>query len=114
MPKQGTNIKSLYSLRNEEAIVEFLSQNRDLMEYLLDAPAKIREIFGDDVKLELELHTDPEENWDELFIVIVTSVSPKEVIEMERQLFKEWFGKIVDKIGGRLNYTSEIHHDEIK
>lgn len=113
MVKQGTNIKSLYSLINEEAIVEFLLQNPDLMEYLLEAPAKIREIFGD-VKLELELHTDPEENWDELFIIIVTSASPKEAIEMERRLLKEWFGKIVDKIGGRLNYTSEIHRDEIK
>jgi len=102
------NIKSLYFLRNEEAIAEFLSQNRDLIKYLLVAPDKIREIFGDNVKLELELHTDPEERWDELFIVIVTSTSPGEVIKMEKQLFKKWFTKIMDRVGGRLNYTSEI------
>jgi hypothetical protein len=106
--KQATNIKSLYLLRNKKVIAKFLSQNRDLVKYLLEAPTKIYEIFGDNVKLELELHTDPEENWDELFIIVVTPASPKETIEMERQLFKEWFGKIIDKVSGRLNYTSEI------
>lgn len=80
----------------------------------MDAPDKISEIFGDNVKLELELHTDPEENWDELFIIIVTSASPKEAIEMEKRLFKEWFSKIINRVGGHLNYTFEIQRNEMK
>jgi hypothetical protein len=59
----------------------------------------------------LELYSDPEEEWDELFIVIKSPYSAEEAIELEKKLFDEWFVNIIDKVNNRLNFTEEPLHE---
>jgi len=100
-------LEKLYVFVNPSDIRRFLWRNKFLIEILFEAPKKIIEIFGNDIILCLELHHDPEEEWNELFIVIKTNYSPEEAIELENKLFEEWFIKISEKVKGRLNFTEE-------
>jgi len=95
-----------YNINNPEEIKEFLLSNRDLIEILISGYEHIRRIFGD-VPLYLELHSDPEENWDELFIVIKSYYPAEKAIELENKLFEEWFADVIDKVGTRLNFIEE-------
>lgn len=62
-------LENLYVFENHEEIGDFLLTNDYLMEILFEAPANIYRVFGQ-VPIHLELHRDPEEGWDELFIII--------------------------------------------
>ena len=95
-----------YIFENPEEIKRFLVNNEDLIEILFSATDHIREIFGN-VPLYLELHHDPEEGWDELFIVIKTNYPAEKAVELESKLFENWFVKVLDKVKGRLNFTEE-------
>lgn len=100
-------LKEIYEFSNIKEIRNFIMQNYDLVDILKEAPEHIYRIFGKDIKLILELHSDPEEDWDELFIVIKSSYSPQEAVEHERKLFNDWFVYIMDKLDNKLNFTEE-------
>jgi len=100
------NLETKYIFMNPEEIKMFLLSNTDLIGILIDAPEHIRRIFGE-VPIYLKLTHDPEENWDELFIVIKTSYSPEKAVELENKLFDEWFINVIDKVNTRLNFTEE-------
>jgi len=100
------HLSNIYIFKNPEEIKRFLLSNTDLIEILVSAPEHIRRIFGN-VPIYLELHHDPEEDWDELFIVIKSNYPPKTAVDLENKLFDEWFIYIVDKVATRLNYTEE-------
>lgn len=91
---------------NEEEIVSFVEKHH-LLGILLEAVREIRRVFGKEILLELELHRDPEEEWDELFIVIKTNYPPEKAVKLEEKLFYEWFIKIIDKVNNKLNFTEE-------
>ena len=99
-------IEQHYTLKNPEEVRIFLSSNSDIIPYLMEAPFEIYRIFGQ-VPIYLELHHDPEEEWDELFIVIKTDYAAEKAVELEDRLFKEWFSEILDKVKGRLNFIEE-------
>lgn len=100
-------LKSIYIFATpEEEISGFLLLNEDLLQILTEAPNYIYEIFGR-VPIYLELHRDPEEGWDELFIVIKTILPAEEAVKRERELFDSWFSQIIHKVDNRLNYTEE-------
>jgi len=96
----------IYIFKNSEEIKPFLISNSDLIQILLDAHEHIYRVFGWS-PIYLELHHDPEEEWDELFIVIKTNYSSEKAIELENKLFEEWFIEIPCKVSGRLNFTEE-------
>jgi hypothetical protein len=100
------SLSDKYNIKNPQEIKKFLLSNRDLMEILIFGYKHIRRIFGD-VPIYLELHRDPEENWDELFIVIRSNYSPRKASELKNKLFDEWFIYIIDKVATRLNFTEE-------
>ncbi len=100
------NLEEKYIFINPEEIKAFLLSNIDLIDILIDAPEHIRRIFGE-VPIYLKLTHDPEENWDELFIVIKTSYSPEKAVEFENKLFDEWFINVIDKVNTRLSFTEE-------
>jgi len=100
-----------YVFVDKEKIIDFLFANSDLIPILLEAPKYIYEIFGQNVPIDLELYSDPEEEWDELFIVIKSPYSAEKAIELEKKLFDEWFINIIDKINNRLNFTEEPLHE---
>ncbi len=99
-------LEKRYIFENTQEIISFLLLNKDLLNVLLEAPYYIEHVFGR-VPLYLELHSDPEENWDELFIVIKTNLPAKEAVKREMQLFDLWFSNVIQKVGNRLNYTEE-------
>ena len=105
--KDIEQLEELYIFENPPDVRRFLWKYKFLIEILFEAQKKIIEIFGNDITLYLELHHDPEEEWNELFIVIKTNYSPEEAIELENKLFEEWFIKISEKVKGRLNFTEE-------
>ncbi|MGQ9571150.1 MAG: hypothetical protein ACUVUQ_10010 [Thermodesulfovibrionales bacterium] len=100
------SLESHYIFLNPEEIKKFLVLNGDLIPLLFEAPKYIHKIFSN-VPLYLELHHDPEAEWDELFIVIKTNYSPEEAVELENRLFEEWFKGVLTKVNGRLNFTEE-------
>ena len=100
------NLETIYFFENYNDIMQFLRSNLDLVPLLIEAPNHIHNIFGD-APIYLELHSDPEENWDELFIVIKTTLPAEEAVKREMQLFDLWFSNVIQKVGNRLNYTEE-------
>lgn len=96
-----------YRIEKEAGVVSFIRKYPFLLSLLEDAPHQIYRIFGKDVTLCLELHHDPEEGWDELFIVIKTTYSAKEAIKLENQLMKEWFLDRMKATQGKLNIMEE-------
>jgi len=99
-------LENIYIFENPKEVKRFLLSNTDLIEILLEAHEHIFRIFGH-VPICLELHHDPEEDWNELFIVIKSSYKPEKAIELEERLFNEWFIRISNKVAGRLNFTEE-------
>jgi hypothetical protein len=99
-------IEEIYEFLNEEKVKDFILQNKDLIEILKEAPTHIYNIFGK-VRLALELHSDPEKNWDELFIIIKSPYSVEKTYELGRRLFREWFVNIIETVANRLNFTEE-------
>jgi len=99
-------IEKSYILENPREVKEYLLDNNDLIPIVNEAPEYINRIFGY-VPIFLELHHDPEENWDELFIVIKTNYPPEKAVELEIKLFDEWFINIMDKVGNRLNFIEK-------
>ena len=104
--KQWDEIHRLYGFDDSGEIKDFVSHNTQILSALLEAPEHVRRIFGD-VPLHLELHHDPEEGWDELFIVIKTSYSAKKAIELENKLFDEWFVHVMPSTKNKLCITEE-------
>ncbi len=99
-------LENEYIFENPEEIKRFLMSNKDLIGILFSAVEHIREIFGN-MPVYLELHRDPEEDWDELFVVIKTNYPPEKAVELDTNLFENWFVKVLDKVKGRLNFTEE-------
>jgi len=100
-------LKGIYEFSNIEEIRNFIMQNNYLVNILNEAPENIYRIFGRSIKLILELHSDPEEEWDELFIVIKSPYTAEKAVALERKLFNEWFVHIMDKVNNKLNFTEE-------
>lgn len=99
-------LKKKYIFINEKEIEDFLWRNKELIEILFEAPSNISEVFGE-VPLYLELHHDPEEDWEELFIVIKSSYNPEEAVALMDKLGEKWFLNIIDKVGNKLCITEE-------
>ncbi len=93
-----------------ENVDEYLQNNKDLVDILMEAIQPIQKIFGNS-QLLLEVIIDNDEElrdyWECLFIIINTDCTLKESLDKDDQLFTEWFEKYSDVIDGRLNYIVE-------
>ncbi|MEW6409980.1 MAG: hypothetical protein AB1488_07695 [Nitrospirota bacterium] len=99
-------LEDLYTFDNPKEIKNFLLTNDYLIEILFEASDHIYRIFGQ-FPIHLELHRDPEEGWDELFIVIKSTYSAEESIRLENRLAEEWFLNRIKDTRGKLNITEE-------
>ena len=106
MKKTIKKLEKLYTFDNPKEIENFLLTNNYLIDILFSAPDHIERIFGM-VLLHLELHHDPEEGWDELFIVIKTPYKTEEAIRLENRLAEEWFLDRTKETNGKLNIIEE-------
>jgi len=99
-------LENIFEFKNPDDIKNFLSQNKKLIKILLDSAQKINSILGYKSHLQLEYCIDPEEGWDELFIIIKSSLPNKDIIKLEKELFYKWFIYVMDKTIN-LNYEIE-------
>jgi len=88
-------------------VISFVRKYPFLLSILEEAPDQIYRIFGKDILLRLELHHDPQEGWDELFIVIRSAYGAEEAIRLENRLAEEWFLDRIKETRGKLNMTEE-------
>ncbi|MDI6781100.1 MAG: hypothetical protein QME49_03200 [bacterium] len=97
-----------YKVQSEDEIISFIRKHPFLLPILVDAPVEIYRIFPrDDVKLELELHHDSEEDYDELFVVIKSPYSPQKARKSMDKLDETWFLEIMDRTKNKLCITEE-------
>lgn len=52
--------RSHFEIRNHKAVKNYLSSNRDLPEILIEGLNAIKPIFGEDTKISISIHEDPE------------------------------------------------------
>lgn len=98
-------LDNLYKLDNPNEIKAFISQNSFLIKIIYDAKVQIDKYFGQ-VTTHLQLHKDPEEGWDELFIIIKSPNNVEKTVELEEKLADDWFLDIMDATKGKLNITA--------
>ena len=107
LESQIASIEDIYNFANREDIMSFLKTNRFLIKILKEAYENIKTIFGASVYLYLELCADPEEDFEELFIVIKSTHDSEEALHLLDKLDKSWFLRVVDSTQGKLNITVE-------
>jgi hypothetical protein len=101
-------VENRFTLRETDwsALFSYVSKHWEALPILLDAPDVIREVFGD-VRPILDFVNDPEEGWEELFIVIpVREPAPKALERLER-LDSVWFTDAARGAKFALNVTVE-------
>jgi len=105
--KMIEGLKRFYIFKEEEKIQAFLLSNEDLVLILYEAIGHIYSTFGPSVINFLELHSDTEESWEELFIVIKSPYPPEKARELMDKLGDEWFLDVINKVENRLCITEE-------
>src|SRR5205807_7998637 len=86
------NLEADYSFRDRHAVLSFLRDNLFLQDLLAEASQKIRDYFGSDAKLTLEMFRDPEDPVAaELLVRIRTSLMPSVARPRLHSLDDEWW-----------------------
>lgn len=98
-------LQGFYLLREPDILVNFLREHSYLVEILLEGFFKIGDVFGPTPSLELELHIDPEENYEEVFALIRTYQAPEEALRLLNKLDEEWFLNVIGRTKGKLNFA---------
>lgn len=100
-------LKEVYLFQQTKEIKTYLWNNRFLLDILFEAYEQIINVFGKGIELNLELHRDYEEDFEELFIVIKSSLEPNVMLALMDKLDDEWFLGAMDSTKGKLNITVE-------
>ena len=73
-----------------EKIRDFMENHNHLIPILKEAKEHITSVFGDCVKIFLELYYDIEEGWEQLFVVIKSPYDSDKALELKLRLIREW------------------------
>ena len=95
-------MENYYTFINHKDVITFLEANRSIVKILKDANGEIKRVFGKDIHLYLELHRDPEEDFEGLFIVMKTNLSPEDSLNLLDRLDEEWWLHVDDNISNIL------------
>jgi len=99
----------LYLLCDSVAVRHFLRANPQLIHVLLEAHFHLREHFGPNSQVVLEVVSDPEaKDQEQLFAYIRTSLPVDEALAGLDRLDEEWFLGQLDQVGGLLNFNLEF------
>jgi len=102
IPDYASSLYQSYRFINAESEITNSIEEYNLWSFLLEAPWEIRRVFGNNIALDLEFHHDPEENFEGLFIVIKTNLSPAGSLNLLDRLDMEWWLDIDDDISNIL------------
>ena len=87
-------------------LFRYASEHPEAIPVLSEAPVAIRQLFGP-APLVLDLVVDPEEAWEELFIVIITTRPVDQALSRLRQLDADWFVDAARRAKFTVNVTVE-------
>jgi hypothetical protein len=90
-----------------EKIRDFIENHDHLIPILNEAKEHIISVFGDCVRIFLELYYDIEEGWEQLFVVIKSPYDPKKAVELEIRLLRKWFVHRIKDTNGDLGISEE-------
>lgn len=92
------NLEKFYILENTEEIVEFIGTHTFLVNILFEVPRRIKNIFGESIEMHLELHKDPEEDFEGLFIIVKTNLPPKASLDLLDKFDEKWWLNVDNNI----------------
>jgi hypothetical protein len=102
-------IETIYEMRDVPSVRQYLRNHPELIQVLLEAHPYLKEIFGTQVRVFLEIVTDPEAAREqELFAYIVTTLSADEAVRRLDDFDDGWFLQHVERVAGRLNFNLEF------
>ena len=107
VPRPIDDLRSLYSFREPETVVRFLSAYPHVIPLLIEARPHIVRHFGEDTPVVLEVVPDREsenEDDDELFALIQTELPPEEA-RPRLTRFDDWWLANVRRAKYRLEFT---------
>jgi hypothetical protein len=87
-------IISMYEISENddvEKIRDFIENHEHLIPILNEAKEHVISVFGDCVRIFLELYYDIEEGWEQIFIVIKSPYDSKKALELKLKLGRKWF-----------------------
>jgi hypothetical protein len=109
--EQVDEIANMYEMPEDsnetEEIRRFVEEREHLFPILKEAKGQIISVFGNRVRLCLELYHDIEEGWDQLYIIIKSSYDTQKAIELDNRLAEEWFLDRMRDTKGDLNISEE-------
>ena len=102
-------IESMYEFAESQRkeIKNFLEKKKYLYPILKEMRDKIFSIFGKEVRLCLELQRDPEEDFEKLFIIVKTNLSPNQSLDLLDKFDEECWLDVDDKIRKALEVDIE-------
>jgi len=104
------NLFNTFSITEAQILplLAFLFRHKFLIPILSEAPEHIRNIFGYETKLSLDLDQDPEGKFEELFVVVGTMKPAEEAIDLLGKLDEAWFLKVLPETRNQFNIAVEI------
>lgn len=99
-----------FTLRDADwgSLFAYIVKHWDVLPVLVEAQEAIRAVFGE-VRPILDLVTDPEEGWEELFVVVPVRDPVPRALERLKQLDSAWFARATRRAGFAINVTIERH-----
>lgn len=92
-------LENLYIFDNPKEIENILLTNDYLIEILFEAHKQIKRVFGENiVEVRLEYDRDPEEDFEGLFAIVKTNLSPELSLDLLGKFDEEWWLDIDDEI----------------
>jgi len=86
------SLKRIYHFTNPAEAERFLLEHDELIPYLLEADKHIKRVFGENiVDVCLEHASDPEEDYEGLFVIVKTNLSSEESLDLLDKFDEEWF-----------------------
>ena len=94
------HLASLYTVRGEAEVDEFLRESPQVLSVLLDAHTQICRVFGRDTPITLEVVDDPEiESYTLLWALIQVDMEADEAADKLDVLGKDWWYSAVRPVG---------------
>jgi|GEM_PF-1435363 len=91
-------LEKFYTLKRRSEILRFLEGSPAIVSTLLAAPASIQRYFPTE-ELFLDIRVDPEiADYQEIVLVISTSLDPQEALKRQRQLDQDWWRGISGQV----------------
>ena len=85
-------LKRIYHFTNPAEAERFLLAHGELIPYLFEIDKQIKRVFGESiVDVCLEHASDPEEDYEGLFVIVKTHLSPEEALDLLDKFDDEWF-----------------------